>query len=86
MRIRMRLPSLRERADDIPLLARHFLALSARQLGAYFAQLHREASTMNRATPWSWTLLMRASGKPMLNTLLPWGAALPCAMDTAPRP
>jgi two-component system nitrogen regulation response regulator GlnG len=31
--IRLRLPSLCERAEDIPLLARHFLAQSARQLG-----------------------------------------------------
>src|SRR5438477_8846471 len=31
--IRLRLPSLRERADDIPLLARHFLSMSAKQLG-----------------------------------------------------
>ncbi len=31
--IRLRLPSLRERHEDIPILTRHFLAQSARQLG-----------------------------------------------------
>jgi two-component system nitrogen regulation response regulator GlnG len=31
--IRIRLPNLRERAEDIPLLTRHFLNISARQLG-----------------------------------------------------
>jgi two-component system nitrogen regulation response regulator GlnG len=31
--IRLRLPSLRERGEDVPLLARHFLASSAKQLG-----------------------------------------------------
>src|SRR5882672_12901333 len=31
--IRLRLPSLHERPEDIPLLARHFLAVSGKQLG-----------------------------------------------------
>src|SRR4030081_2544239 len=41
--IRLRLPSLRERAEDIPMLARHFLAASARQLGVESKRLADEA-------------------------------------------
>jgi two-component system nitrogen regulation response regulator GlnG len=41
--IRLRLPALRERREDIPLLARHFLAKSARELGV-------EAKRLSEAT------------------------------------
>src|SRR5215471_5439521 len=41
--IRLRLPILRERSEDIPLLAKHFLAASARQLGVEPKRLSDEA-------------------------------------------
>lgn len=41
--IRLRLPSLRERHEDIPVLTRHFLAQSARQLGVEAKRLSDQA-------------------------------------------
>jgi two-component system nitrogen regulation response regulator GlnG len=42
--IRLRLPALRERREDIALLARHFLARSARELGVETKRLSPEAA------------------------------------------
>lgn len=41
--IRIRLPALKDRAEDIPLLARHFLAKTARELGVEVKRLTLEA-------------------------------------------
>jgi two-component system, NtrC family, nitrogen regulation response regulator GlnG len=41
--IRLRLPALRERADDIPMLARHFLQQSAHQLGVEPKRISEDA-------------------------------------------
>ena len=50
--IRVHLPSLRERREDIPVLARHFLNQSAVELGAEGKQLSSEAETFLAQLPW----------------------------------
>jgi len=49
--IRLRLPSLRERREDIPLLAQHFLKVSARQLQVESKRLSMEALQALMALP-----------------------------------
>src|SRR6185369_11579554 len=50
--IRLRLPALRERRDDIPMLARHFLAKSARDLGVDGKRLTEAATRFFAAQEW----------------------------------
>jgi len=50
--IRLRLPSLRERREDVPLLARHFLAKSARDLGVEPKRLSEAAMNHLAAQDW----------------------------------
>ncbi len=50
--IRIKLPSLRERGEDIPLLARHFLQKSARELGVEMKQIADDAMQAMAALPY----------------------------------
>ncbi|GAB6196465.1 nitrogen regulation protein NR(I) [Lysobacter xanthus] len=50
--VRLRLPPLRERRDDVPLLAAHFLAQAASRLGARAKRLDRGAIERLQAHGW----------------------------------
>ena len=50
--IRMRLPALRERREDIPLLAEHFLAKYSEQMGKSIAALSHEALSLLQQYDW----------------------------------
>ncbi len=50
--IRLHLPALRDRRDDIPALARHFLKHAARELGVEAKHLGPEAQARLAALPW----------------------------------
>ncbi len=51
--IRLRLPSLRERREDIPLLAKHFLQKSARELGVEPKKLSENALKAMAGLAWT---------------------------------
>ncbi|MBY5994121.1 nitrogen regulation protein NR(I) [Ferrimonas balearica] len=50
--IRVQLPPLKERAEDIPALTRHFLAAAAQELGVEAKRLSLEAERRLCALPW----------------------------------
>ncbi|OXY81630.1 nitrogen regulation protein NR(I) [Oceanimonas doudoroffii] len=79
--IRVHMPALRERREDIPKLARHFLGLAARELGVDAKTLHTDTQTLLQQLPWPgnvrqlenvcrWLTVM-ASGQEVLVSDLP---------------
>ena len=60
--VRLRLPPLRERREDIPLLAAHFLAQAATRLGARAKRFDRDALDRLAAHDWPGNVREREAG------------------------
>lgn len=91
--IRIQLPSLRERREDIPKLAHHFLQTAARELGIQAKQLHSKTEAWLSKLPWPgnvrqlentcrWLTVM-AAGKDVLPQDLPAELFDPSPTDKA---
>ncbi len=76
------LPALRERASDIPLLARHLLAGIARRLRREPPQLDEEAAALLAAEPWPGNV--RELGNVLERALILADGAILRAMDVRP--
>ena len=69
--IPIEVPSLRERADDIPLLARHFAEQAAQKLGKHIEGLSREATSWLAAQRWPGNVRQLANVMERAVTLAP---------------
>jgi two-component system nitrogen regulation response regulator GlnG len=94
--IRVRIPSLRERADDIDLLMRHFLAQAARELNAETKRLLPEVLDALKTFDWPgnvrqlenvcrWLTVMAPGQDVHLNDMPP-ELSKPATPDPAPTP
>jgi hypothetical protein len=99
--IRLRLPPLRERSEDIPLLTRHFLQKSARELGVEPKRMSDEALAYLTSLPFpgnvrqlenlaNWLTVMAPAQtveiKDLPPDLVPSGAPVTAAVDGADAP
>lgn len=69
--IRLRLPSLRERTEDIPLLVRHFLSMSARHQGNEMKMLSEQAMDVLMHFPYPGNVRQLENFCHWLNVMVP---------------
>jgi two-component system nitrogen regulation response regulator GlnG len=94
--VTIHLPPLRERGDDLPILARHFLGRYNREFGKDVREIEPDAMARLRAYSWPGNVrelqsvlkqaLLRASGRVLLSDFLPDLPSVPvgAAATTAP--